>query len=434
MTMIIKKIFSSVLFTIFTLSLLSCGGDEETNSVSIQFIEADPTTITLKGTGGAGLSETSNVQFRVKDPDGVFLEGQIVNFSLSTNVGGITLNPQSAVSDVNGLVNTVIQSGSVPTPVRIIGTIPGTDISTQSDQLAIGSGIPDQNSMTVVSEKNNPEAFGIVGTEVVVTARLGDVFNNPVPAGTSVSFTTEGGSIDDNCVTDETGACSVIWRSQNPRPGDAVGTADDGDGVGILTILATALGQESFTDNNGNGVFDTGDSFDDIGEAFEDANNNDVCDAGEFFEDLNNNGLCDGPDGFYNGSACEPGNSLCSGQKNIHVRSSTRMVMSTSFGDITFTPAGPINVTAAATTVNVLIEDNNGNSMPGDSSIAVSVSNGEIQNSDAIPTTIPDFLITPYSFNVVIGTDGDSTSDGVLTVTVTTPNQHVTTLSAGITD
>ena len=434
MTMIIKNILASVYLTIFTLALVSCGGDDETNSVSIQFIEADPTTITLKGTGGAGLSETSNVQFRVKDPDGISLEGQIVNFSLSTSVGGITLSPQSAVSDVNGLVNTVIQSGSIPTPVRIIGTIPGTDVSTQSDQLAIGSGIPDQDSMTVVSEKNNPEGFGIVGTEVIVTARLGDVFNNPVPAGTSVSFTTEGGSIDDNCVTDDTGACSVTWRSQNPRPGDPKGNTDVGDGVGILTILATALGQESFTDRNGNGVFDAGDSFDDIGEAFRDDNNNNVCDAGEFFEDINDNGLCDGPDGLYNGSACEPGNGFCSDQKNIHVRSSTRMVMSTSFGKIVFTPSGTINATAGPVTVNVHIEDNNGNSMPGSSSISVSASNGEIQNTDAIPTSVPDNLIIPYNFEVNIGSDGTSSNDGVLTVTVTTPNQNTTTLSVGIAD
>jgi len=421
----------TVLTLVFLAGITSCGGDEETNSVSIQFLTSTPSSITLQGTGGAGLSETSNVLFKVKDPLGVTLEGQIVNFSLSTEVGGITFNPVSAVTDTNGEVYTVVQSGSIPTPVRVIASIPGTDISTQSDQLAITSGIPDQNSTTIGADIFNPEGYDISGTEITVTMRLADAFNNPVPAGTSVSFTTEGGSIDGNCITNTNGACSVTWRSQNPRPD--VG----GDGIGITTILATALGQESFTDNNANGVFDAGDSWDDIGEAFRDDNNNGTCDSGEFFEDINSNGLCDAADGLYNGNACKPGYSLCSTLKNVHVRDSTRISMSTSFANITIVPdpgVSPAFINAAAgATVIVTIADENDNSMPGDSAIEVSVSNGEIQNSASIPDTVLNTL-SPRSFPVVIGTDGTSSSDGVLAIKVTSPAGHITTFERTISD
>ena len=67
-----------------------------------------------------------------------------------------------------------------------------------------------------------------------------DHFNNPVPNGTAISFTTEGGAIDGSCLTDD-GGCSVTWRSQRPRLPD-----------GRFTILATAIGNESFLDSERN--------------------------------------------------------------------------------------------------------------------------------------------------------------------------------------
>ena len=115
--------FVSICASLILLS--SCGSSEDENSVSIQFVSATPTSITLKGTGGAGLSETSEVTFRVKDPEGAILAEQPVNFELTTTVGGITLNPRTVISDEGGLVTTIIQSGSVPTPVRVEASIPG---------------------------------------------------------------------------------------------------------------------------------------------------------------------------------------------------------------------------------------------------------------------------------------------------------------------
>ena len=200
--------FLALLF--FTFSLLACGDGINGNTISIEFVSASPSDLTLRGTGGAGRSETSTVTFRIKDPEGFILTDQIIRFSLSTTVGGITLFPETAISDSNGLVSTVVQSGSVPTSVRVVASIPGTNITTTSDQLAISSGIPDQDSFSLSSSIFNPEAWGYDGEESNITVRLGDIFNNPVPQGTSVSFTTEGGTIDGSCETGSTSACSVV--------------------------------------------------------------------------------------------------------------------------------------------------------------------------------------------------------------------------------
>jgi len=396
--------------------IISCGdADEDSNTVSIEFVSASPTSITLQGTGGAGLSETSLVTFRVKDPDGIALEAQTVEFSLSTSVGGITLSSTNDASSSTGLVTTIIQSGAVPTAVRVIASIPGTNISTLSDQLSITSGIPDQDSMSIGAIPRNPEGLNFNGVESEIVVHLADVFNNFVPSGTSVSLTTEGGAIEGSCLTGAQSSCSVIWQSQSPRPAN-----------GLVTILATALGQESFVDINGNGIFDSGDTFTDMPEAFRDDNNNSSYDSGEVFLDLNNDGIYSGVDGLYNGSSCMPGYSLCAAQKNIHVRASTQIVMSGSTASITGIPS-PINAPA---TFTVTVADENGNAMPKDTSITVSSTNGEISSTASI--TVLDSL-TPTSFEVVL--EADETPDsGTLEILVTTPKNEVTPLTVLVND
>ena len=91
---------------------------------------------------------------------------------------------------------------------------------------------------------------------------MADRFNNPVPDGTVVNFTTEGGTIEGSCQTSGypiASGCSVTWTSQEPRPDDH-----------RVTVLATVIGQETYYDKNGSGVFDDGDTFDDLPEAFRD--------------------------------------------------------------------------------------------------------------------------------------------------------------------
>ncbi|XQW83771.1 hypothetical protein ACOYR1_11530 [Thalassotalea piscium] len=242
---------------------------------SISFVSATPSTIGIIGTGAVGGSESSTIIFKVLDTNGNPVNNQEVDFSLSTSTGDISLNPLTAQTNNQGLVQTVVNSGSVATTVRVNANVVGSNprITSQSSVLVISTGIPDQDSFTLAFSNLNPQAWGIANVEVKVTALLADAFNNPAPDGTAVSFTTEGGSIEPSCVTTG-GQCTVIWRSQNPSPqgqelsiNSVPPRTDNIDSNGFpnfmgqkyggrVTILATSIGEESFPDLNGNGRFD----------------------------------------------------------------------------------------------------------------------------------------------------------------------------------
>ncbi|MBL0710644.1 MAG: hypothetical protein JJV99_06485 [Colwellia sp.] len=193
---------------------------------SIEFVSATPENISLKGVGGI---ESSIVIFKVKDTNGNVVANKEVDFSLNTEVGGIDISPASAITDANGEVQTVINSGTIHTSVRVRAELTyDASIFSQSNLLVISTGIPDQDSFSLSASVLNPEGWNIDGTNVEVTARLADAFNNPVPDGTAVAFTTEGGAIENSCLTTN-GICTVMWTSQNVRPeGQELGEMNNG--------------------------------------------------------------------------------------------------------------------------------------------------------------------------------------------------------------
>ncbi|PCJ17531.1 MAG: hypothetical protein COB04_08760 [Gammaproteobacteria bacterium] len=385
---------------------------------SIEFIDASPSVIALAGTGGQGLSSTSTVTFEVRGTQGLVLANEQVDFVLSTDVGGITLSPSDAISDSNGQVSTVVQSGSVSTSVRVKGSLnSNSDIATQSDLLNITTGIPDMDSMTLTIEMQNPEAFNRPGVDLDVNVFMGDLFNNPVPDGTAVAFTTEGGTIGGACTT-VSGVCGVVWSSSNPQPTD-----------GRVTILASALGHESFEDLNGNGRFDDGDNFTDISEAFRDDDFDSSHDALEPFIDINGDGLFDTGDGLYNGPLCEH-STLCSDNRELlSVWRTLEFVMSTGAATLALTvdgvllaAGGVIDVSAGPKTVVLSVADLNSNSVAGGSTVAASVTNGELGGVTSY--TVSSSVKEPDSFSfTVVGDDepGGAGDPGSFDVSVTSP-------------
>jgi len=285
---------------------------------SIQFVSALPKTIVLRNTGGEGYSEFSNVTFKLIGTDGLPMEGRTIRFTLSetTTIGGLAIDPLTAITNSEGLVSTTVQAGSMPTVVSVKATTTVQDVNDQdqelvaySNDLVVSTGRPDQNSFSLSLSVQNPEAWEYDGVEVDVTARLADHFNNWVPDGTAVYFTTEGGSIESSCKTVNS-ACTVKWISQNPRPEDH-----------RVTIMATTLGNESFVDTDSDGVYTLtdGEPFTDVLGNNDDRNifeGNDVYDEpfvdlivnsqfdepfigtiykmGDVFIDYNNNGIFDG--------------------------------------------------------------------------------------------------------------------------------------------
>ena len=404
---------------------------------SIQFVSATPTSITLKGTGGAGRQESSQVIFKVVDTGGNPIGGQTVTFSLSTSVGGITLTNTTATSDpTTGQAVVTVNAGTISTPVRVLASTPGaggTTLSTQSDQLTITTGIPAQASFSLATVTFNIEGWTIDGVTTVLTARLADHFSNAVPDGTTVNFIAEGGSVCNPLITPclgacntTAGACSVTMTSQAIRPLN-----------GRVTVLAFAVGEESFTDIDGDGLADLVNSVNgttemrdangvstDMGEAFLDNNENGIRDtvaaSGGLLEEYLDfggpagvpDGAYEGPvtgnptDGKYNGVLCNetadpsfptrissPG--TCSAQKSIHVFRNIPILFSGSdalvqFSDslgnpiagITFPPCvGGTPFTPPTTTILITVTDVNGNIMPFDTGVAFSTNNGTIQST-----------------------------------------------------
>jgi len=425
---------------------------------SIEFVSAQPASIVLKGTGGQGKQETSLLTFKVKSALGNIISQQHVDFSLNTNVGGITINPENGLTNSQGLITTQVQAGTVPTAVRVsakaslVQSGNTVSVQTQSDLLSINTGLPEQRSLTIAASIVNPEADAFNGEQSTITTWLADNFNNPVPDGTTVNFTTEGGVIEPSCTTIN-GSCSVTWTSAEPRVSNH-----------RITILATALGHESFFDTNGNNSFDDSDGvaiveqkvsaglgritsqssgFVDMSEAWRDDNENTTYEVGEPFLDFNSNNSFDSEDGLFNGPQCNGVLCAADNAKSIHVRKSLVLIMAGSSVDWLLTE----------TKTNVLLADVNGNgsgipnivdggseaitlsfsdfanqSLPNNTQITATLSAGDIsgqtgitiRNSNAEGKKDMQFvLVNPIGGNVEIAT---------LTITFTTPKGIVTSI------
>ena len=431
---------------------------------SIQYVSTvtnpatNPPVITLKGTGGANRSETARVTFKVVDSAGNPVGNTLVNFSLNSSLGGLALSSASAASDpVTGYVVTNVISGTISTTVRVTATA-GT-LSTQSDQLVISTGIPSQNNFSLSASAHNIEGWAYDGMTTTLTARLADHFQNPVPDGTAVSFTSDGGSVVASCNT-VGGVCNSVLTSQALRPGN-----------GRVVVLARATGEEGFTDHNGSGLVQSAaDMIDangvstDMPEAWVDNNENGIRDANEQYFDFNGNGGYDGPDGKYNGVLCAPGAAICSAQKSIDVRGSQVIVFSRSDADITINGGAPIALIPCNPALGnlpssfiVTVVDHLGNAMPAGTAIALSSKNGAFDSavSYVVPDTIgcrstypgcpasagsPTFGDIPVTmesdatFSPTAGCSNNTVLTGTFTITVTTPKGNKTTATATITD
>ncbi len=379
---------------------------------SITYVSATPTNLALKGTGGIGKSEVSTVVFRVLDSSGAVRPNTTVDFSLNTTVGGISLSSTSGSTGADGTVAVQVNSGIIATSVRVTATVRGSSISTQSEQLVVSTGLPAQDGFSISIETLNVEAWNIDGVTDQVTARLSDHFRNPVPDGTAVYFTTNGGSIQPSCTT-AGGACSVTWTSQNPRPAN-----------GRARVLAYAIGEEYFIDLNGNGVADAGEFVDDP-EAFRDDNENSVRDASETFIDFNGDGIYSTGDGKYNGVL--QGVAYIGAPKSKHVFSNTTLVMASSGALIANSCGSSIAVALGGSiSCNITVNDVNGNIMPAGTTVAftyqsvvsgitLTSSNYTFPNSSANSGATLSVALTDS------GTAPTPVGRGVFKVTVTSP-------------
>lgn len=425
---------------------------------SLQFVSATPSIIGLKG---SGQPETSVVVFKLVNSSGGPIADQTVNFSLNTTVGGITLGTaglttDSARTDASGLVQTQVNAGTVHTSVRVTATTTqgGNTFTTQSGRLVISAGNADQNSFSLSAECFNVEALSINGVAVPLTIHAADHFNNPVPDGTAIAFTTEGGAVQDSCET-ANGTCTVNWISQDPRP-VSYGTADNSERAGRSTVMASALGEESFIDSDGDGLFDDGEfsMSSDLPEAFVDNNENGIWDVTlEEFLDFDEDGTYDNADGFYNGTLCAPGSTLCNDgsnsiAKSLHVRNELIIIMSGSSPMLTnadissagFTPglsdpSGTFSVSVEGIQfLSFVVRDVNDQPMPSGTTVAVETSGngGTISGTGSftVPCKTDDSAAgNVYTFAIQ---GANAPGSGTLTLRVTSPGGLQTIYTFGL--
>ena len=331
-------------------------------SNSISFEGATPPVIGLRGSAQANVPETSVLRFEVQDSNGDPVgAGTNVEFDVVAGTGGFAItSDREGTTNSSGVVSVTVRSGTVPTVGTVRARVIGSSIE-GTGSVSVQTGIASQDSFSIAVRTLNPPAGDHLGVQVEVTVRAADRFGNWVQDGTQVNFTTELGDIQPSCET-EGGGCSVTWVSQGMETkhfdanragrtspaecysGDPnirhreglLNTVPCGlhDRFGRSTITAWAVGEEAFTDTNGNNIFDMGENWVALPEAFRDDNETgmftDSMGATNFFMDFDENGAYDVAGSHFRGLGCSAAASGAGHCEQLaNVRASGVIVLST---------------------------------------------------------------------------------------------------------
>ncbi len=198
-------------------------------AANIVLIASSGENISIRGTGS---NETALLTFEVRDSLGIPIGGSnklAVNFSiLGGPGGGEYVFPPSATTDaLTGRVSTRVNSGTKAGVLQVFATatVPGVPVVTIKSspvKITISGGLPVADHFSV-SRKPLNIAGGVydnLRAQIMVIA--GDKDGNPVQQGTAVSFSTTGGIIQPNAITDKDGIATVDLISGNPRPANSV--------------------------------------------------------------------------------------------------------------------------------------------------------------------------------------------------------------------
>jgi hypothetical protein len=264
---------------------------------SISFVSASPAQIFLSNSGAAS---TTTLSFKSLFSTGAVAPSTSVTFTLTGNPGGVTFGtsgntaPYTVTSDSAGVATVLVYAGNVPGAITIKAEwFTNSGVTTTSNGLTVSSGAAQQKSMSLSATVITLDADNFDGDTTQITARIADANGNPVPDGTVVNFVSSGGQINRSCSTTTANSgglnatgfsqCSVTLMGQSFKPTN-----------GRVTVLAYLEGIKNYTDSNGNGVFDTGETLSDQGDAYRDDNENGVYDSGEFVIAKGGTGICTG--------------------------------------------------------------------------------------------------------------------------------------------
>jgi adhesin/invasin len=373
---------------------------------SIEIVSITPDAI---GITGSGTTQTSRIQFMVRDPAGnPIKDDSIVTFSLGdTRLGGgesLSSGSQTGTSVTNatvgGIVEVIVKSGNVAGPIDVIATI--DNISTVA-QVSVVGGLPDAKHFGLAAETLSIEGF-IFGLQNQITAYVGDRYGNIVPDGTRVNFISEGGLIGTSQAsgaftsTTEFGQAGAILQTAEPSD-DLSGVFPPGNS-GLNTIVAYTTGSESFNDQNGNGIFDGNDTIThDMSEPYIDANNSGAWELGELFIDVNGNGAFDKADGVFQSNTTIWTDmdiifSKRATQNSIQIEPSSFNICQRVNPNVS-----PPEYKETVATITVTASDSAGNPLAAGTQIDVSPV--KLQTDGTTTLTVPSSLnIEPFSFEV----------------------------------
>jgi hypothetical protein len=238
----------------------------------------------------------------------------------------------------------------------------------------------------------------------------------------------------------------VNWTSANPRP--TTGSTPPVYRNGRATILATAIGEESFDDVHQTGYYESGDPFSDLGEPYLDANESGAYVSGDYYYNFYNQPQWEGPSGVFKGITCS--GSTCTAT-TLGIGVSHLLIMSTSAaGPILANPSGfsiPASTAASGQTpamtstqaVTFTVQDQNKNPMAAGTTVTAALDNSALGTLTGVGTNFTigcrsgggpadgqngwtgDTL--PLTF-----TAGTSPASGNIVVTITSPQSKSSTV------
>ena len=370
-------------------------------SVELSF---EPTSVGVEGSGrNETLQMTANVKDNKNNPVG---DGNLVKFELvgaydteaSISPPGDDNWESEPVPTVNGAATVSFHSGRRAGTVRVKATVVDANgtpldppITSETTQFLVHSGpayLDMRNAddpftdsrITVGSGPRNIYAGGIGGDDnkATIVVIISDRFKNPVPEGTSVYFTTTGGTITTSTgYTDKDGLASVTLYASNPFP-----TRQNSNIIGNpnSSIAGPLFFDMPLYDFDGNGVENDG-----------------IAIVTAHTEGIDHEG------------------------NEVTVWNYTPVVFSLNVSTFTVVPATNILYRGQSTVITITIHDINGNPVMGGSEMTLSTTIGEL-STKILTTGSPGD--TTYKITLTNNLDplSDSSGDTVVSVKLTSPN------------
>jgi hypothetical protein len=210
---------------------------------TIAFLGAQPSEISVYGVGG---KETSVLRWEVRDSLGLPIDAAhavALSFTSNSPGGGEYVSPPTVTTNGVGQAATTFNAGTRSGVVQIVAqtTVAGRTIVSSPVQIVIHGGFPVQSHFSIAAPNFNFPALGTMGKTLPISVLVGDVYSNPVSAGTAVYFRSSAGVVLPTVFTDVTGEGAVNLISGNPQPLGIYAAPAFGDGYHFL--VARTLGQ-----------------------------------------------------------------------------------------------------------------------------------------------------------------------------------------------